>query len=311
MSAWGIEDETAPLADVLVGPPEHFEWLPTSAISKAALASGRKLTREDVIRAHAEMVAAYEDAGVRVHRLEPDPALKYQVFSRDSSIWGPDGPIVTQPAQWWRRGEYAPVLRFYEAAGIAVAEMVSAASFEGGDVVLPMQRCALIGHGDERTQAPAAHQVAAWLEQRGWTVRLQPFDPHFVHIDVIVCMAAPGLAVICLEAAPPGLIEWLEGLGVELLAVTYAEAMQLGANVMSLGRDRVLSAAGAGALNERLRALGLTVFDPDLWPFTMGGGGPHCLAQPLRRGEARAGRGASRAARESVQRDRESTQTGR
>ena len=30
--------------------------------------------------------------------------------------------------------------------------------------------------------------------------------------------------------------------------------------------------------------MGLTVYDPDLWPFTMGGGGPHCLAQPLRRG---------------------------
>ena len=28
--------------------------------------------------------------------------------------------------------------------------------------------------------------------------------------------------------------------------------------------------------------MGLTVYDPDLWPFTMGGGGPHCLAQPLR-----------------------------
>ena len=66
--------------------------------------------------------------------------------------------------------------------------------------------------------------------------------------------------------------------------------MNLGANVMSLGGDRVLSAAGAGVLNERLRALGLTVYDPDLWPFTMGGGGPHCLAQPLRREAASADR---------------------
>lgn len=283
MSAWGIEDETARLTEVLVGPPDNFEWLPTSAISKAALASGRKLTREDVAGAHAEMVSAYEDAGVLVHRLEPDPALKYQVFSRDSSIWGSDGPIVTQPQQWWRRGEYAPVLRFYEQAEIPVAQMVTAASFEGGDVVLPASRCALIGYCGERTQEPAARQVGRWLSDLGWTVRLQPFDPHFVHIDVIVCMAGPGLAVICEEAAPPGLADWLTGLGVELLPVTYADVMNLGANVMSLGGDRVLSASGADALNQRLRALGLTVYDPDLWPFTMGGGGPHCLAQPMRR----------------------------
>jgi N-dimethylarginine dimethylaminohydrolase len=230
------------------------------------------------------MVSAYEDAGVTVHRLEPDPALAYQVFSRDSSIWASDGPIVTQLNQWWRRGEYAPVLRFYEQAGIPIAHMVTAASFEGGDLVLPRERCALIGHCEERTQRPAALQVARWLEQLGWEVRLQPFDPHFVHIDVIVCMAAPGLAVICEEAAPPGLADWLTAMDIELVAVSYADVMRLGANVMALGGDRVLSAAGAGELNERLRALGLTVYDPDLWPFTMGGGGPHCLAQPLRRG---------------------------
>lgn len=290
MRGWGVEDETAPLTDVLVGPPDHFRWLPTSAISKAALAGGRTLNPEDSAAAHAEMVSAYEDAGVAVHRLEPDPALPYQVFSRDSSVWGSRGPIVTQLNQWWRRGEYAPVLSFYAGAEIEVAHMVTAASFEGGDLVLPAERCALIGHCEERTQEPAARQVAGWLEELGWTVRLQPFDPHFVHIDVIVCMAAPGLAVICSEAAPPGLAEWLEGLGVELLAVSYADVMRLGANVMALGRDRVLSAAGADQLNERLRALGLTVYDPDLWPFTMGGGGPHCLAQPLRREAAPAGR---------------------
>ena len=53
---WGVIDETAPLADVLVGPPDHFRWLPTSAISKAALASGRDLTPQDVATAHAELV---------------------------------------------------------------------------------------------------------------------------------------------------------------------------------------------------------------------------------------------------------------
>ena len=281
---WGIEDETAPLRDVLLGPPDHFEWLPTSAISKAALASGRKLTAADVAAAHGEMVAAYEDAGVTVHRLEPDPALRYQVFSRDSSIWTSEGPIVTQMHQWWRRGEYAPVIRFYEGAGIPISHMVTAGAFEGGDVVMPKARSALIGHCEERTQKPAAEQVQAWLEELGWEVRLQPFDPHFVHIDVIVNVVAPGLAVISEECAPDGLADWLRSLGLELIDVSYRDVMELGANVMSLGEEKVISTASARGLNERLRARGLTVYDPDLWPFTMGGGGPHCLAQPLRRG---------------------------
>jgi N-dimethylarginine dimethylaminohydrolase len=279
-----IEDETSVLREVLVGPPEHFEWLPTSAISKAALASGVTLTREDVLTAHAEMVSAYEDAGVTVHRLPADPVLPYQVFSRDSSVWGPTGPIVTQLHQSWRRGEYAPVLDFYAEAGIEVAHKITAGSLEGGDLVLPAARTALIGHCEERTEKPAARQLAGWLEEQGWQVRLQPFDPHFEHIDVIVNVVAPGLAVICAEAAPPGLREWLVGLGLELLEVSYGDCMELGANAMCLGEGRVVSTWRAAALNERLRAMGLTVYDPDLWPFTMGGGGPHCLAQPLRRG---------------------------
>jgi N-dimethylarginine dimethylaminohydrolase len=283
MADWGIEDETSPLQEVLLGPPDRFEWLPTSAISKAALAGPRDLRREDVLAAHGEMASAYEDAGVQVHRLQPDPALKYQVFSRDSSVWGSTGPIVTQMNQWWRRGEYAPVIQFYESASIPIAHMVTAGSFEGGDLVLPEACCALIGHCEERTQEGAARQVAGWLEAMGWEVRLQPFDPHFVHIDLLVCMVAPGLATLCEEAAPPGLALWLRSKGIELLDVSYRECMQLGANVMALGNDRVISTAEAARLNERLRAHGLEVYDPDLWPFTMGGGGPHCLAQPLRR----------------------------
>ncbi len=278
-----IEDETSPLRQVLFGPPENFEWLPTSAISKAALASGVKLTRDDVLAAHGEMVAAYEDAGVETHTLPADDHLPYQVFSRDSSVWGATGPIVTQLRQSWRRGEYAPVLDFYAGAGIEVAHKVTAGSLEGGDLVLPAARTALIGHCEERTEGAAARQLGDWLAEQGWQVRLQPFDPHFVHIDVIVNVVAPGLAVICAEAAPPGLQDWLVGLGLELIEVSYRDCMDLGANAMCLGKDRVVSTRRASALNEKLRSMGLTVYDPDLWPFTMGGGGPHCLAQPLAR----------------------------
>jgi arginine deiminase len=280
--SWGIVDETAPLTDVLVGPPDHFRWLPTSAISKAALASGRELTPGEVAAAHGELVSAYDTAGVTVHRLGADPALPYQVFARDSSIWCDAGPIVTQLHQWWRRGEYAPVLRFYAEAGIPIHRMVTAAALEGGDLVLVAPGVALLGYCEERTQKPAAEQVAGWLQERGWEVRLQPFDPHFVHIDVLVCMAASGLAVVCAEAAPPGLLDWLHGHGVETIGVLYADAFALRANIMSLGGDRVISTAGSPA-NHALEAHGLEVLAPELWPFTMGGGGPHCLSQPLNR----------------------------
>ena len=45
----------------------------------------------------------------------------------------------------------------------------------------------------------------------------------------------------------------------------------------------MLTSAESKDLNERLRALGLTVYDPELAAFTLGGGGAHCLMQALRR----------------------------
>ncbi len=59
--------------------------------------------------------------------------------------------------------------------------------------------------------------------------------------------------------------------------------MTLGCNVVALGGDRILSAAQSSDLNARLRALGLTVCDPELTMFTLGGGGHHCLCQAIER----------------------------
>ena len=69
----------------------------------------------------------------------------------------------------------------------------------------------------------------------------------------------------------------------EIVPVTLAAALKLGVNGVCLGGDRILSTAESKDLNERLRALGLTVYDPELSAFTLGGGGAHCLMQAIRR----------------------------
>jgi N-dimethylarginine dimethylaminohydrolase len=281
--AWGVDSEHGRLLDVLLCKPHNFTWLPTSAISRATLASGAGFEPTTAHAQHAEMVAAYEDAGVRCHFLEPDPALAYQVFTRDSSAMGPNGPVITQLNQWWRRGEYAPAIRFYAGNGIRIRGLITAASLEGGDVIIVEPGSVLIGFGETRTQEPAARQLAEWFEEDGWEARLQPIPDRFVHIDVLMAVLAEKLAAVCTEVLPSGAVEWLRGKGFEIVDVSAEQAFTLGANAISLGGDRVLSAAGAGDLNEALRARGLTVYDPDLSMFTLGGGGAHCLAQALRR----------------------------
>ena len=281
--AWGVDSEYGRLLDVLVCSPENFRWLPTSAISRATLDAGHRFDPQLAASQHAALVSAYEAAGVRCYFLEPDPALPYQVFTRDSSAMGPNGTVITQLAQPWRRGEYAPAIRFHQAAGIPIRAMITAGSLEGGDVMIVEPGTVLIGSGETRTQEAAADQLAGWFREDGWEARVQPFPERYVHIDVLVAVLAEKLAAVCAEVLPAGAVGWLRGKGFDLIEVSAEQAFALGVNAISLGDERVISAAGAVDLNAALRARGLEVIELDLSMFTLGGGGPHCLSQALRR----------------------------
>ena len=282
-NGWGANSEYGVLRDALFAKPDYFHWLPTSSISKATLRSGATFDRQLAMKQHGEMVQAYEDAGVTVHFLETEEALPYQVYTRDSSFMTPYGAVVTQMAQWWRRGEYAPVIRFYQETGIPIFNMVTAASFEGGDFDVIEPGCVLIGFCGERTQEPAAKQVQGWFEDKGWEVRLAPLAEHYVHIDLMVCMLGHKLAAVCLDTTEDWIIDWLRGKNIEIIPVNYRDTMALGCNVVALGNDKVVSTAASKDLNARLRAQGFEVYDPDVSLFTQGGGGVHCMCQSLRR----------------------------
>jgi N-dimethylarginine dimethylaminohydrolase len=281
--AWGVDSEHGALLDVLVCRPDNFRWLPTSAISRATLEAGHRFDPALAAHQHADMVSAYERAGVAVHHLEPDPALPYQVFTRDSSAMTPGGAVIAQLHQWWRRGEYAAAIRFYQQSGIPIRGMITAAALEGGDVMILEPGCAVIGVGEARTQEPAARQLAGWLADDGWEVRIEPIPERFVHIDVLVAVLAERLAAVCVEVLSGGFVRWLREHGFELIEVSADDASQLGSNAISLGGERVLTLNAAGSLNEAMRAHGLTVEELDLSMFTLGGGGAHCLVQALRR----------------------------
>jgi N-dimethylarginine dimethylaminohydrolase len=280
---WGVDSEHGRLLDVLLCRPDNFRWLPTSAISRATLEGGYQFDPELAASQHASLVAAYEQAGVRCHFLEPDPVLPYQVFTRDSSVMGPSGAVITQLAQPWRRGEYASAIRFHHEAGIPIRAMITAGSLEGGDVMIVEPGTVLIGCGETRTQEAAAKQLAGWYREDGWEARVQPFPERYVHMDVLVAVLAEKLAAVCVEVLPAGAVEWLRGKGFDPIEVSAEQAFTLGVNAISLGAERVLSASGARELNAALRDRGLEVIEVDLDMFTLGGGGAHCLGQALRR----------------------------
>ena len=113
-------------------------------------------------------------------------------------------------------------------------------------------------------------------------------DPaDLVHLDGILVPIAPKLAVACLDALESWTIDWLKARGFEFIDVPYRHTKNLGVNLVSLGNDRILSMKSPESdLNERLRARGFEVFEPDMSMFILGGGGVHCLCQSLHRDSA-------------------------
>lgn len=285
MPDWTVSSETGRLRDVLVCPPDHYRWIPTNAIARRTLAAGGQPDPQALAAQHRELVDALRQGGATVHVLPPQPHLPYMAYTRDSVVVTHRGPVLCQLERPQRRGEYAYLLDWHAAQGSRMWRMSSAGTLEGGDVHILRPGLALVGASGGRTDLAGAGQFAGWLRAEGWEVRIEPFDEHFLHLDVLFCMAAPNLAVACLDVLPEEFTAWLASHRIRCLPVPYREAMRLGCNILSLGGDRVISARQSRALNAALRAEGIEVLDPELSLFTAGGGGPHCLTCPLRREE--------------------------
>ncbi len=281
---WGIDSEYGRLRELLVGPIDHYAWQPDSnAIAQRSARIGLKFERATASAQYAQVIAVYEEAGVKVHRLVPDAGLPYQLYARDSSVMTPWGAVIMQLRKPYRRGEYAGCLRFYAQLGIPVYDMITAGQIEGGDFMVLQPGVALCGYSGDRSCEPAVRQLQSWFEAEGWEFHTYAFDPHFLHLDVQVGMLAKGLAAVCVEAVEPELVEWLRAKRIRIIEVSYHEAMRMGCNLVSLGDERVVIPASNRKLIQACRAEGLKVYDPDVSMIDSGGGSLHCMCQALRR----------------------------
>ncbi|MFD1216721.1 MULTISPECIES: dimethylarginine dimethylaminohydrolase family protein [Microbulbifer] len=280
---WGIDSEYGVLTDLLVGPIDHYTWQMGNAASRRSVRLGREFDANVAQQQYREMLDAYKHAGVTTHLLPADANLPYQLYARDSSVMTPWGPIVTQMYSPWRRGEWVDVIKTYQKLDIPVYDIITAGSLEGGDFMVLEPGVILCGYSGERTSPQGFNQMKSWIEKEGWEVKGYEFDPYFLHIDVLVAALAEKLVAVCVDAVEPELVQWFKSRNFEIIDISYPQVMELGVNVVALGNDRIMLPADNTELKEKCRARGLEVIDPDISMITAGGGGVHCMCQPLAR----------------------------
>lgn len=284
---WGINNDYAKLTDVLLGRPEYFKWVEAGPVIGRTLANahktGVKFDLQKAMAQHAEMVSVYEENGVTCHYLDSDEVLHRNFFARDSSAMTPWGALICHMQLKCRRADYATAIKFYQENNIPIWKFATAGHFEGGDFNIIEPGRVLIGYSGERSEQEGSEQVAEFVRAEGWEAVVAPISREFVHMDGLIVPLAEKLAVACIDAMEPWLVDIVKGWGIEIVDVEYREAKNLGVNLVALGDGKVLSMAGAKDLNAKMRTLGFKVYDPDMSMFILGGGGVHCLCQALHR----------------------------
>ena len=257
---WGLDSETGVLRHVLLGKPDYFEWRPVSAVARQTLSLGLHFDAQVAMSQHREMVDVYERAGVACHWLDARPELKYGVFARELERHDAIRPGYHHATDALPTRRLCADDQILSGRRHSDLEHDHRRTFRGrrlhggraGLCLMRLRRRALRKEG--------AEQMCDWFRAEDWEAYPVPFPPHFVHLDVSVGFINEKLVAVAQDAHQPWFLDLLKSKGYEILPISYYNSTQLGANIVSLGDDRVLSTAANKDLNARMRALGIEVY---------------------------------------------------
>jgi N-dimethylarginine dimethylaminohydrolase len=150
---------------------------------------------------------------------------------------------------------------------------------EGGDVLVLGQKVfvGLSGHA-------SSSAGAAWLQRylgASYEVAGVPMRKGYVHLDCVLSLVRPGLALACLEALPSGLPSGIEDW--DIIEVTLEEARHLACNGLILDADTYIMDQAQGRIGDQLLRKGVDVIAIPYDLPSLFGGGLRCSHHPLRR----------------------------
>jgi len=277
-----VYNSTGKLKRVLLGKVDYYEFMPLNDPSRDLVDAGLKPDRALMIRQHSELEDVYRQLGVEIEWQKLDPTLHWGSATRDFGVNTPHGALIGRFRYRERKGEEVRGKERLEELGETIlSKQITRGCMEGGDCYWLNDEILVIGNGNRSTYA-GFENAKEIMAEYGLRVYVVEFLSKWNHLDIIFQPVADKLAVVCEDAIPDYFMGFLDALGWELIKVPGEYAMKTEINMLAVGNDSVVSFKG-NRLNERLRAHGLTVYDPDFSVIAAGGGGPHCYSFELER----------------------------
>ena len=279
---WSTPDMVSKLEHVLVRTP-------TTVGNFVADAQWREPDRDALVREHSEFVNLLSSLGCTVHTAQAVDGLVDAVYMHDPMIMTPHGAILLQMGKRVRQPEPAQIRKDLERIGVPIlGELTGSAIADGGDKVWLDAKTLLIGHG-YRTNGEGIAQIRKMLAPYG--VEVHAFDlPHFqgpdavLHLMSVLSPISQDRAVVYEPLAPIRLLEFLKSRNITWLTVNDTEVHTQGANILTVGPNVVVLAAGNPEIEGKLRKSGVSVHIFNGANVAVkGDGGPTCLTAPLLR----------------------------
>lgn len=233
--------------------------------------------RDLAVRQWETLRQTYLALGHEVELIDAEPGLPDMVFAANGGLVIEGQALGARFTHAERRAEGPAYLRRLETLALkTVTEPVHVNEGEGdflvvGDLVLA---------GTGFRTDPGAHTEVQELFGMP-VISLQLVDPRFYHLDTALAVLGDSDVAYYPDAFSPGSRAVLQRLFPDAILATEGDAVVLGLNAVSDGRNVVLPSAATG-LAEQLRARGWNPVGVDLSELLKAGGSVKCCTLEIR-----------------------------
>ncbi len=265
---------------VLLCKPTYYEICDFSDVASQHLKEGFKVSRKVATEQHQEFAEVFRQLGIDVKWQVAQPGHPDQVATRDFGVNTAKGVLIGNFRYADNEGDTELAIETLEQLKVPMIGRVMQGSLEGGDCWYLDEHTLVIGIGNRSTMK-GVKEAKKILEPFDIKVVLVQFEAKWNHLDMIFSVVAPKTVMLCPEALPDDFLKYLRQEKYEIITIPGDAVFAGTINLLALGDEKVLSFKENKIGNEKLKALGLKVFDPPLSQFLMGGSGPHCLSFEL------------------------------
>ncbi|MBS3919551.1 MAG: hypothetical protein KG012_11780 [Deltaproteobacteria bacterium] len=277
-----VNSEYKRLKTVLLCKPTFYRILPINLTAKKYIESGQLPNIHRAIEEHEELVRIYENFGVEVIMMEPDPDLPYQTFTRDFASMTPKGAVISRMHVSERQREPVVGADILVEHSIPIAGFITRGTCEGGDYMFLDEHTLVVGCGG-RSNSEGIQYLKDMSPRLGLEIIPVMFHGDFVHMDCVGNIIGEKLIIACLDALPASYVDILKERHFTIINIPAASVPDLSANVMALDEKTILSHASNNRVNDELKALGFEVLTVNIPELLKAGGGIHCNVFPVQR----------------------------